>query len=301
MDYNVEIVLSVYKSTVEELKRSITSVLDQTHSSFLFTIAFDGPNIILKNYITEHFTDKRISIIQNATNNGLTYVLEQTVKNSSSKYLARIDAGDVWAQNKLELQFEHLEKHTEVIICGTQCAYLDKKDGEMVTIAKSNFGTDMKSIRNAINKKQGIFEHSSILFRRQINYRKRFLYAQDLDLYLRAMKIGDLNCLDEVLTYCLVKNDGLTINKKPDQLFFINLAYQDYHKNYLDDQVANFRTTKLSRSAWLIAKPFYIRFVKTNKVSLSDYIIKYINLFVCCLVFPPLFGYYIRRLWLSLN
>jgi glycosyltransferase involved in cell wall biosynthesis len=68
MKIDVSIIMSVYNETIEQLEKSIYSILNQNFSNFEFIIVLDNPsNIAAKEFIF-NITDKRIIFLQNESN-----------------------------------------------------------------------------------------------------------------------------------------------------------------------------------------------------------------------------------------
>ncbi len=225
MKKNVSIILSVYNGE-KKLKSTVESVLQQTYQDFEFIIIDDSSTDNTRQIIEQYEQqDNRILPVMNSINSGLTKNLIKGVELAQGQYIARLDAGDSWESVKLEEQIAFLEGHPEYVICATQVNYV----AQGVATGVSWFDVEDEKIRNRFISRAGIFEHSSIVFRRRINYRKQFSYAQDLDLYLRISFLGKMYCLPEVFTNCESGNEGITTNKKYLQRQYQHYAYQ-FHK-----------------------------------------------------------------------
>ena len=263
---NIEIVLCVKNGGIL-LKNTLNSVCRQTYKKWILTCIDDGSddqttyNILIK----AANNDRRIKVIRNLKSKGLTHNLYAAIKKSNAEFIARIDNGDTWKKNKLAIQFSWMRKNKKIIVLGTQCDYVS---GDQSFIGKSWFQEDDNSIRQSFINKKGIFEHSSIIFRRVINYRKAFLYSQDLDLYLRASNKGLLECHPDSLTICRVGNLGITNEKKPLQLYYHNLAYKTHFQKYkISQKDIKSKLNPIESVCWNLAKPFWYNYVlhRTSK------------------------------------
>ena len=116
--------MAVYNGE-EYLYSSINSVLNQTFSDFELVIIDDCSNDKTYNIIND-FKDSRIVYSRNIKNIGQTPSLNIGVKLSKGKYIARIDADDLYIDNKLEKQFYFMEKNPEITVCGTQSKCIDE-------------------------------------------------------------------------------------------------------------------------------------------------------------------------------
>lgn len=107
------------------LHDAIKSVLNQTYTNFEFIIINDGSTDqslrIIESY-SKH--DKRIKII-NQFNTGLAIALNNGIKESKGKYIARIDSDDICEKRRLEIQFNFLENNPEYVLVGSAVNYID--------------------------------------------------------------------------------------------------------------------------------------------------------------------------------
>ena len=104
----ISVLMSVYNGE-KYLREAIDSILNQTFTNFEFIIiddaSTDDSNAIIKKY-----TDKRIKLVENPQNMGLTKSLNRGLKISLGKYIARLDSDDLAFPNRLKEQYEFMEK-----------------------------------------------------------------------------------------------------------------------------------------------------------------------------------------------
>lgn len=104
--YNVE------KTVIE----SIESVLHQTFQDFELLVVNDSSNDNTKNIIEEYSReDPRIKLFNLDKNGGVAHARNIAIKQAKGKYLAFLDADDLWLHNKLEVQHSHLENGYDLI------------------------------------------------------------------------------------------------------------------------------------------------------------------------------------------
>lgn len=291
----VDVICSA-KNGGAQFAATVDSILAQTFGGFRFIIVDDGSDDGETARIADAAAarDGRVIVHHNTISQGLTANLVKFVALSRADFIARIDAGDMWLPNKLEKQVVVMTQDERIVILGTQCDYV-APDGRI--IGRSRFGEDDHVIRKAFRSGQGIFTHSSILFRRTINYRDEFRYSQDLDLYLRASEVGRLQCMGEPLTLCLISPDGLTLKRKYLQRKYQAMAYRSHFSRAERGVEIDLRVTEwwIERASWNLAMPFYHRYVnaRTNKQSV---LVWGAYLAMALILFPPLLGDYLRRL-----
>lgn len=97
---------------------TIQSVLRQSYTNFELIIvddsSTDGSIDILKVFSKK---DKRITLILNNQNHGVSSVRNQGIQFSTGKYIALLDNDDLWEEDKLERQLAIAEQGFEIVYC----------------------------------------------------------------------------------------------------------------------------------------------------------------------------------------
>ena len=92
------------------IKKTIKSILNQTYKNFEIIIIYDDENKDDLRYIDSlKVLDKRIKIIINKKNLGAGLSRNQGILRSKGKYIAFIDADDIWKKNKLIEQINFMK------------------------------------------------------------------------------------------------------------------------------------------------------------------------------------------------
>lgn len=124
------VLMPVYTTNPNWLKTAVRSVLEQTYEDFDFIIVDDGSDITTKKILGEFARlDKRIRIVENSVNMGLTRSLNRGLRLCGTKWVARMDSDDVALPNRLEIQAAYLAEHPETSVLGTGAAYLESGRG----------------------------------------------------------------------------------------------------------------------------------------------------------------------------
>tara|TARA_A100001015_G_C14332996_1_gene460074 strand:+ start:63 stop:482 length:420 start_codon:yes stop_codon:yes gene_type:complete len=112
----VSIIMPVFNSS-KFLGSAIESVLVQTYHEWELIICDDGSTdnsvSIAKNYA---FRDSRISVIQNKNDRGAPGARNSCLDVASGRYIAFLDADDLWLKNKLELQISFMESNNYTFV-----------------------------------------------------------------------------------------------------------------------------------------------------------------------------------------
>ena len=218
----ISVIMSVYNHE-DYVDDAIKSILNQTYTNLEFVIINDGStdnslDIIRKN----EELDSRIVVI-NQDNIGLTKSLNMAVVNSSGQYIARQDADDRSALNRLEKQLEALKKFQLDIV--TSRAFKDNK------IVPNDFIFNFN--QSNILKAGNIFIHGTFFMDRRVFdtqiYNEKYKYAQDfkfiLDAFSNNFRIGSML---EPLYYLNNIETSISNTKKDEQDKFVSVALNSF-------------------------------------------------------------------------
>lgn len=180
------------------LKSCIDSVLNQSYTHFEFLIIDDGSTDntfeIIKGY-----TDKRIRILLNKENKGITHSLNKGLKLANGKYIARIDADDIMLPNRLALQVEFLEQNPSYGMVGAWHEVIDAY-GRVITRVQPNAVNEQLKLQLLFNNP---FAHAAVTMRtelvRQFKYDKKFAYCEDFDLWTKIASVAKTTNLPHYL------------------------------------------------------------------------------------------------------
>ena len=104
----ISVVIPVFNREIK-IKECIQSVLNQTLKPLEIIVVDDGSNDNTLQ-VLKSFEDK-IRIIKNKENKGVSYSRNVGAKNSTGQWLAFLDSDDRWVPEKLENQWQYLQKN----------------------------------------------------------------------------------------------------------------------------------------------------------------------------------------------
>lgn len=140
----VSIIIPYYKKK-KFINKTINSIKSQTYKNLEIIIVYDDEDHTDLKYIKNiQKSDKRIKLIINKKTIGAGRSRNVGINKSSSKYIAFLDADDLWKKNKIELQIKHMIKNN-LEICHTSYEIL-KDDNKKKKIMKAKTFTNYKQL-----------------------------------------------------------------------------------------------------------------------------------------------------------
>ncbi|MDD3607705.1 MAG: glycosyltransferase [Candidatus Moranbacteria bacterium] len=213
----ISIIMSVHGGGIDFLRESIESILAQSFSDFEFIIVDDEAKKEARDLIEKYAaSDKRIRIIRNEKNLGLTRSLNVAIENSCGKFIARMDDDDVSLPSRLEDQLGWLRQNNFDLI-GCDCDFINEK-GKIIYKKRVKFPEDLKRVLF----KGNFFTHSTFFGRRSVFqefYDDRFKRSQDYEFLLRVVSKGyNVGYLSKtLLLYRVGKNNISAKNAKAQE------------------------------------------------------------------------------------
>ncbi len=220
------------------LKDAIESILSQTFKDFRFIIINDASTDNTSE-IVKGFKDPRIIYIENKENKGLPKNLNDAIKSSTAKYIARMDGDDISEPGRLEKQVSFLDGNPKYVMCGTQGFVIDERGQAIGKLSKSRKDWVIRAKMIDYNQ----FIHGSILIDRiailkagmyNVNYER----GQDYALWFEVMKVGRVANLPESLYRWRDRNNN-RINS-PELM----LKQRDTHEKVVKDILSSGRFRK---------------------------------------------------------
>ena len=190
------------------LRRAVDSVLSQDYGNLEVIIAVNGSTDNTLG-IAKSIDDDRIRVIESQA--GIVPALNACLKTSRGDYIARQDADDEWLPGKLSKQVQFLES-TGIDVLGTQMI-VREGESETVTRYPSLHDDCVKWLFEAKNP----IGHPSVLFRSSLlgkvgGYWEAFPFAEDMDMWMRALPHARLGNLDEPMN---IYNHVHNVNYNP--------------------------------------------------------------------------------------
>ena len=246
----ISVIMSVYNGE-KYLVQAIDSILNQTYQNFEFIIiedcSTDNSLDILEEYAKK---DSRIKIIKKEKNIGIKGFIKNLnlgMSLAKGKYIARMDADDISLPERFQKQVDFLENNPEITLVGAQLNLINEQNkitGEAIAALQH------RDIVKRITSQIQLF-HPVIMFRKDqnIQYREKFIYCEDYDLYLNLITQGKklANMNEKLLHYRILES---SISRKGDNfvkklmvekaLYFYKLRKengQDLYETFNNEEV----------------------------------------------------------------
>ncbi|MDE3184124.1 MAG: glycosyltransferase family 2 protein [Bacteroidota bacterium] len=211
----ISVILPVYNAELY-IKDAIDSILNQTFTDFELLIFDDGSTDNTQSIISS-FIDTRIVYSRIEKNAGYLNLLNKGLEVAKGKYIARMDADDIALPNRFKKQVDHLEKNTEVGICGCWTEFIGDKEG----IAKLPVSSDQ--VMHAIffgspTAHPTIMMRNDLLKKFNLRYDNNYYYTEDYNLLADACVHFKIENLPNVLLKYRIHNTQVS-NQKWRQQF----------------------------------------------------------------------------------
>lgn len=193
----VSVIIPFFKKK-KYINETINSILDQTYTNIEIIIVYDDIEKNDLHYLKENFLkNEKIKIIINDKNLGAGKSRNIGIANSTGKYLAFLDADDLWDKEKIFKQLQFMKKNNFTI---SHTSYkILSEDGQMLSLRKSKHFRDYKDILTSCD-----IGLSSVLMRRDLISEKvqfaNIKTKEDFVLWLKILKSGkEIGALEETL------------------------------------------------------------------------------------------------------
>jgi glycosyltransferase involved in cell wall biosynthesis len=217
---SVTILMAVYNSPLGMLDEAIESILTQTFRDFEFLIVDDGST---DPDVTAHLKwrasrDARIRIAREP-HRGLTASLNRGLTLASGAFIARQDADDWSAPERLERQLAHFAKYPGDVVCGSN-ALTHQENGR--PLWSTNLPLSHAALLAAFPNGNP-FVHGSVMFRKEEalaagGYREAFRCSQDYDFFWRLAERHGAANLAELLYHYRYTSGSISASRAAEQL-----------------------------------------------------------------------------------
>lgn len=232
---SISVILPVY-NTEKYIKEAIESILNQSFSDFEFIIIDDGSTDKTSDII-KSIKDNRIVLLQNTINLGNFPSRNKGIRLAKGRYIAVMDGDDTAFPNRLQIQYDYMEKHPEVLAVGSESIIIPTNRKRKTPISYEEISTSLLDNSYVL--------HPSLFIRTEVikglnGYNEKYRYAADYDLICRLSINGIIECLPNVLMAYRHHSEQITSQCRSAQISFAN----EIQLNYIVAFVNKFRSEK---------------------------------------------------------
>ena len=198
----VSFVVPAFNESEHILEESFASIISQTYTNFECIVIDESTNVVSSNKCKSLCNqDVRFKYIHPEKRIGLAASLNLGISIARGDLIARFDSDDICCSNRLEVQVKFMIANPDISVLGGNLQIINNK-GETIETRKY-------SMHHSIIERRFQFTnaiaHPTVMFRKSVintygAYNPTFLYAEDLELWLRLCNKG-VKCanLDQVL------------------------------------------------------------------------------------------------------
>jgi len=192
----VSVLMSVFNAE-KYIREAIDSILNQSFTDFEFIIINDGSTDSSRD-IVKSYTDSRIKLFDNEKNLKVAHTCNRSLSLAKGKYLVRMDADDIAMPERIAIQFDFMEKHPDIGLCGSWY----ENFGEIEGISK--YETDHDKIRFLMLFRNPVLHPSSIIRKEIVDqnhllYDPEFIAGEDHDFLVRLAEVTKVANIPQVL------------------------------------------------------------------------------------------------------
>ena len=264
---DVSVVMSVYNGE-EHLEKAIRSILNQTFSDFEFVIVNDGSTDATRTIVERLAENDTRIVLINQSNTGLTQALCNGVAAARAPLIARMDADDISAPDRLARQVHVLASRPDCV--AVTCHIEHFFDDGTIRSTATHIGPEpLIPLYNVFSNRIG--GHGQVMFRKSDyeavgGYDPAFRYSQDYDLWARLLDRGSFAVVEEVLYRWRVGHGSITDKNKSAQLdCALQISMREFEK--LTGEPLLKATAQALIDFWWARKPENTPMIETIRAS----------------------------------
>lgn len=203
----VSVVMPVFNGA-RYISGAIDSILTQDYQDFEFIVVDDGSTDQTASMLSL-IKDPRLKVITHKNNMGIVTSLNDGVRASKGKYIARMDSDDLSDPKRFSIQVDYLDKHRDCAAVGSFVRLIDPAGKTLYTIEQPTRDLAIKSHL----LQDSCIAHGSVMMRKSAieevglyNDSSDVVHAEDYDLFVRFAAKYKLANVPEYL-YVRIEHD----------------------------------------------------------------------------------------------
>lgn len=181
------------------LKRSVSSVLNQTHAELELIIVDDGSTDNSRQVAKDFLSDSRVRYVYQE-NSGVSSARNLGVSVSSFEWVSFLDSDDEWLENKLQKQVELHTKKPDLLFIHTEENWIrnGKKVNKPKQYKKHGGYIFSKCLSLCAIAPSAVLMHKS-LFNEMYGFSTDYTVCEDFELWLKVTSKYEVGLVDEPL------------------------------------------------------------------------------------------------------
>lgn len=211
----VSVVIPCYNAE-KYIVKCLQSVLNQIYTN-LEIIVIDDASTDKSLEIISKIEDKRLKIIQNKTNKGIVFCLNEGIKVAQGKYIARLDTDDFMQCDRVEKQVAFLSENQEYAMVGSHHILVDEKENVLQYVSFPETYEEIQVFKYFLNP----ISHPTTMFKSSVfeefTYSEEYSYCEDYALWFQISNKYKIANLLEFTTFYRIHNESITAKNEEEQ------------------------------------------------------------------------------------
>lgn len=211
MDDKISVIIPVYNGA-KTIKHTIKSVLNQSYNNLEIIVIDDG-SIDSTLEVVDSIDDCRIQVFS-YHNSGACVARNRGLSKALGKYIAFIDADDLWTLDKLESQWKVLQENSQASVAYSWTDYINSegqviRPGRHVT-ANGDIYSKLVVYNFLENGSNPLISHDAL--KKIGGFNESLTAAQDWDMWLRLAAEYEFVCVEKVQILYRVSTNSISSN-----------------------------------------------------------------------------------------
>lgn len=200
-DRMISVLMPVYNSE-KYLEEAILSILNQTYRNLELIISYDESTDeslkIIKNFEAR---DSRV-IVSYGERRGIIKALNDGLKLSKGKYLARMDADDISLPNRFDTQVQFMEANPNIGVCGSWIEIFGLfKKNYVLKYPLSNDLLKLKLLFSVSFAHPSVLIKNELILKHDLKYNEAYDTIEDYKFWLDCSEHTNFGMVPEVLLH----------------------------------------------------------------------------------------------------
>ncbi|MCG1020144.1 glycosyltransferase family 2 protein [Sutcliffiella horikoshii] len=231
----VSVVMAVYNGE-KYIVQAIRSLLEQTYNNYEIIIVNDCSTDKTYNILeSEIALNDKVKVYHLDSNKGAAFALNYGINKASGTWIAINDADDISFKERLEVQVNYINQHSDIIAAATHIEiFTDSGIANPIDQVHQNYKNSVKSEQVGDELYKGVpIIHGSIIFSKDAfikagSYNTNYKIAYDYDFWTRLIQIGPIHIIPKVLYKYRKNNQSISnvyIEKTSSEFLEVAMNY----------------------------------------------------------------------------